>query len=166
MKHLKQIQTIINQLIDWTFPYFGVFLNKETYRYAFCGGLNTIVDLILYFVLYHFVLQKQELNLYIVAISPHIAAFLIVFPFTFSSGFLLSKYITFTESPLRGRIQLLRYGITVTASIILNYIFLKLFVDILHLYPTPSKFLTTGIVIVFSYFSQRHFTFKSIQVPD
>jgi putative flippase GtrA len=27
-------------------------------------------------------------------------------------------------------------------------------------YPTPSQILTTGIVICFSYFSQRHFSFR------
>lgn len=166
MKHLKNIQFVINQLIDWSYPFFSIFLKKDTYKYAFCGGLNTLFDLILYFTFYNFILQKQDLNLYIVAISPHIAAFLIVFPMTFSTGFLLSKYITFTESSLRGRIQLFRYGVTVSGSILLNYVFLKLFVDVLHLYPTPSKLITTGIVIVFSYFAQRYFTFKTIEVPD
>ena len=53
----------------------------------------------------------QIVHLGFVAISPHIAAFLIVFPMTFTSGFLLAKYVTFTASELKGRIQLFRYGL-------------------------------------------------------
>ena len=166
MNHLKQIQNLANQFIDFLYPYFSIFLKKETFKYAFCGGINTVFDLILYFVFYNFVLDKHDLQVFFITISPHIAAFLIIFPFTFSSGFLLSKYVTFTESPLRGKIQLFRYGATVSVSILLNYIFLKLLVEHLHIFPTPSKFITTGIVVVFSYFSQRYFTFRSISVPD
>ena len=40
-------------------------------------------DIVLYFLLYNFVLQKQNLDLSFVVISPEIAAFLITFPVTF-----------------------------------------------------------------------------------
>lgn len=98
-------------------------------------------------------------HLGVITISPYIAAFLLVFPITFTTGFILAKYITFTQSTLRGRIQLMRYVITVIFSIFLNYVFLKILVEIFHIYPTPSKIITTCIVVVFSYFSQKHFTF-------
>lgn len=42
----------------------------------------------------------------------------------------------------------------------MNYFFLKLFVEILHFYPTLAKIVTTIIVAVFSYISQRNFSFK------
>ncbi len=160
MRHLQSIQYYINQIIDWVFPYFKGFVPKETFKYAFCGGSNTLFDLVLYFVTYNFILDKNDLHLFFVTISPHIAAFFLVFPITFSSGFLLSKYITFTQSQLRGRIQLFRYGVTVLGSIGLNYLFLKLFVNVCHFYPTPSKLLTTIVVVIYSYFSQRHYTFR------
>jgi len=79
---------------------------------------------------------------------------------TFPTGFLLAKFISFPGSYLRKRIQLLRYGITVIGSIVLNYIFLKLFVENFEWYPTPSKILTTTIVILFSYTTQKYFTFR------
>jgi len=56
----------------------------QTFRYAACGGLNMALDLSLYFLLYNFVLDKRVVHIDgIVAISPYIAAFLIVFPITF-----------------------------------------------------------------------------------
>jgi putative flippase GtrA len=161
LQTLRQIRDLINWLIDWLYRPFQKLIRKDTFRYAFCGGSNTMLDILLYFITYNFVLKKALLNLKIVAISPHIASFLIVFPITFSTGFILSKYITFTESELRGKIQLFRYGVTVFICILLNYILLKFFVEFCGLYPTPSKLLTTIVVVIYSYFSQRHYTFQT-----
>ena len=142
------------------FPFLR-FMPREVFRYAATGGINTVFDISLYVFFYRIVLNKQIVELGFTAITPHIAAFLIVFPITFTSGFLLAKFITFTASPLRGRIQLFRYGISVVGSVFLNYVFLKLFVEFAGLYATLSKILTTMIVIVYSYFAQRFFSFKT-----
>jgi len=162
------IRNKIIEIIDWFYKPFNKYIPmpEQTFRYAFCGGANTAFDIFLYFITYHYVLDKEIVDLGFVAISPHIAAFMFVFPVTFTTGFLLSKYITFTQSYLRGRVQLFRYGLTVIGSIILNYLFLKLFVEYCGFYPTPSKILTTGIVIIYSYLSQKHFTFRTEKVYD
>lgn len=142
-------------------PIFKRFLPKETYLYAVTGGLNLVLDTILYFIFYNFVLNKTLVDLGFIAISPHIAAFLMVLPITFTTGFLLAKYVTFTQSPLKGKKQFLRYGMSVGGSIILNYILLKIFVEYFGIYPTPSKILTTSIVVIYSYVIQKFFTFKT-----
>ena len=134
---------------------------EQTFKYAATGGANTALDIFLYFIFYNFVLKKEIVDFGFYAISPHIAAFLMSFMFTFPIGFLFAKFISFPGSFLRKRIQLFRYGITVSGSIILNYIFLKLFVDSFGWYPTPSKIATTMIVIIFSYTAQKYFTFKT-----
>ena len=119
------------------------------------------LDLLLYFVLYNFVLDKQIVRIgNIVAVSPHIAAFLIVFPVTFFTGFWLNRHIAFHGSPLRGRVQLFRYLLSVGGSILLNYLCLKLFVEVIGLYPTPSKAVTTAISVVYSYTMQKYFSFR------
>ncbi|MDP3432394.1 MAG: GtrA family protein [Bacteroidota bacterium] len=133
----------------------------ETFRYAATGGFNTILDISLYFVFYNFILDKRIVDLYIVSISPHIAAFLIVFPITFFTGFLFARYITFTSSEIRGRIQLIRYMISVSGSLFLNYICLKFLVEFGGLWPTLSKIITTVIVVIYSYFVQKFYTFKT-----
>jgi len=161
MSILKHIQNIINGVINFFYPPFKRFIPIETFRYAATGGGNMILDILLYFIVYHFVLLEQNLNLGFVVISAHIAAFLIVFPITFTNGFLLAKYITFTQSKLHGKKQLFRYGLSISGSILLNYLLLNLFVDKLHIYPTPSKMLTTAVVIVYSFLMQKFFTFKT-----
>ncbi|HZK95324.1 MAG TPA: GtrA family protein [Prolixibacteraceae bacterium] len=159
---VKNIQLIIIRIIDYFYTPFRRLIPLETFRYAATGGFNTALDIFLYFICYNFVIDRQVIDLQIVSISPHIAAFLIVFPITFFTGFLLAKYITFTSSEIRGRTQLIRYMISVSGSIFLNYLFLKILVEFGGIWPTVAKIITTGIVVVYSYFVQKFFTFKTV----
>ncbi len=157
-----KVRDFIIRIVDWFyFPFVKKFIPLEVFRYAVTGGANTVFDVLLYFIFYRYVLEMQILHIGFFAVSPHIAAFLMVFPITFTTGFLLAKYITFTASELKGRIQLFRYGVAVAGSILLNYIFLKLFVEYARFYATFSKILTTIIVVIYSYILQRYYSFKT-----
>jgi putative flippase GtrA len=160
----KHIRLIIIGVIDYFYTPFRKFIPLETFRYAATGGFNTVLDITLYFICYNFIVDKHVLDLGIVSISPHIAAFLIVFPITFFTGFLFAKFITFTSSPVQGRTQLVRYMISVSGSIFLNYVFLKFLVEFGGLWPTLAKVITTCIVVIYSYFAQKFFTFKTAKL--
>ncbi len=150
----------ILSLIDFFYPLFKRFMTLQTYRYAACGGGNTALNILIFFIAHNFILQKQVLHVGPIAISSHIAAFLIAFCFNFPLGFYLSMYVVFQGSYLRRRVQLIRYLMVAVGCIILNYVFLKLFVDVIGFYPTPALLLTAMIVVTFSYLSQKHFSFK------
>lgn len=150
----------ISDIIDFFYPPFKRFFSLQFFRYGMSGGANLVFDWVLYFIIYNFILRKQIVDLGFIAISPHIAALLIVFPITLLTGFLLQKYVTFTASDLRGRQQLVRYMAVVGVNLLINYFGLKLLVEVLHFYPTPSKMVVTVVCTIFSYFSQKKFTFK------
>lgn len=158
---MNHTRNLINSIIAWIYKPFKSLVPVETFTYALTGSANTILDIFLYFICYNFILERQIVNLGFISISPHIAAFMFVFPITFISGFLLAKYITFTGSPIKGRTQLMRYMITVAGAIFLNYILLKVLVEYLYIWPTVSKMITTVIVVIYSYMMQRYFTFKT-----
>ncbi len=134
---------------------------QQTFRYAACGGVNTVLDIFIFFISYNYILHKEVLHVGIFAFKPHIAAFIMSFLVSFPVGFFLMRNIVFTESTLHGRVQLFRYFLLVVICILLNYIFLKLFVEQLHIYPTIAKIITTAIVVTFSYLTQKHFTFRA-----
>lgn len=157
----RQIRNSLVLIIDAIHKPLFRFVPVETFRYAATGGGNTFLDILLYFLTYNFILRKQMVTIGSMTISPHIAAFLFVFPITFLTGFILAKYVTFTTSMFRGRKQLFRYGITVAGAILLNYVLLKFFVEQCRIYPTPSKLITTLVVVVYSYLMQRYFSFKT-----
>ena len=156
-----QLRAGILDMVDFFYPLFRKFMPLQTFRYAACGGGNTLLNLTCYFISYNFILAKHDLDLGFITFKPHIAALFISFLITFPIGFYLSMYVVFHGSYLKKRIQLFRYFLVVMGCMVINYIFLKIFVESFHWFPTPSQVLTTGIVIVFSYFSQRHFSFKT-----
>lgn len=148
------------KIIDCGYFIFKGFIPLRTYRYAVCGGGNMVLDMILYFLCFHFVLEKQNLDLSVVVLSGHIASLFLVFPITFCIGFSLNKFLVFPESDLSGQTQFFRYFIAGMTALLLNYLFLKFFVDLLGFYPTPSRILTTIISVLFSYMMQTKFSFK------
>nr|WP_236065526.1 GtrA family protein [Niastella soli] len=137
----------------------------QTFRYAACGGGNTLLDISLFYISFHFLFKEQMVHTPIVTLRPYVAAFLVSFSITFPLGFYMSRTIVFPGSTLRGRIQLLRYFMMVLICLGLNYIFIKLFVEQCHLYPTVAKILTTFIVVAFSFITQKNFTFK-VETPE
>lgn len=151
----------IEKILDFFYPLFSKIFDKTTFRYAACGGTNTVFDILLFFVSYNYILHKQNFVFSSLVLTPHIGAFLLAFLVSFPTGFLLMRYVVFQESALKGRVQFFRYFITVTISLTLNYFFLKLFVERFHIFPTIAKIITTFIVIGFSYVSQRNFSFKT-----
>lgn len=132
----------------------------QTFRYAVCGGSNMLLDLFIYFISYNFILNKQNLDIGFLVFKPHIAALLMAFCVSFPLGFLLSKYIVFNSSVLKGRVQLFRYILIVIINLFLNYVLLKILVEYMQFYPTISRLFATIFVVTFSYLSQKHFTFR------
>lgn len=150
----------ILRVIDSFYPWFKRLMPLQTFRYAACGGGNTLLNLLIYVFSLHFIFDKEVFYLPFIAFKPHIAAYLLAFMITFPTGFYLSMFVVFPESVLRRRIQLFRYLLVVLACMVLNYGFLKLFVDYWGWYPTPSMVLTIVLVVTFSYISQRNFSFQ------
>ena len=157
------ISKVILAIIDGVYPVFKKMMPLQTFRYAACGGANTILDITLFFVSYNFILQKQFIHLGWLTISPHIASFIISFCITFPLGFYLSRYVVFQETTVTKKKQLFKYFIVVLGCVLLNYGFLKFFVDYLGWYPTMAKIVTTFFVVIFSYTSQKNFTFKGTE---
>ncbi|AEV98460.1 phenylalanine 4-monooxygenase [Niastella koreensis] len=154
------MKNLINAAINAFYPLFRRFMPLQTFRYAACGGGNTLLDITLFYLSYHFLFREQIVHTPIIPLQPYTAAFMVSFSITFPLGFYMSRTIVFPGSTLRGRIQLFRYFMMVLICIGLNYIFIKLFVEQCHLYPTVAKILTTFIVVAFSFIAQKNFTFK------
>lgn len=148
------------QLIDLFYLPFKRLMPIRTFRYAVCGGSNMMLDIFLFYTSYNFILHKQILHLGFIALEPYTAALGMSFIVTFPIGFLLSKYIVFNSSGLRGRVQLFRYMLIVAVNLLLNYSFLKVMVEYMSIYPTIARIFATGFIVTFSYLSQKHFTFK------
>lgn len=156
----------ISDIIDFFYPPFRRYFSLQFFRYGVSGAGNMVFDWLLYSFVYNVVLQKQMLNLGLVTLSSPIAALFITFPITLFTGFLLQKYVTFTASEMRGHKQLVRYMLVVALNLVINYTGLKILNGVLGLWPLASKMIITVITTLFSYFSQKKFTFRIKNAPD
>ena len=154
------LQSLITKVIDLFYiPVVERFVPRQIFRYGACGAINMTLDAIWYFLIYHFVVAKQFVDLGFVVIWPHILSLVIVFPITFFTGFWLNRYVAFRATHISGYKQLARYLLTVLGAIAINYISMKLLVEHAHIWATPSKLLTTVISTVYSYLVGRYYTF-------
>ncbi len=138
-------------------------MNLQTFRYLASGGGNTLLGLLVYYVSFKFIFSEKEFDFGLYAFKGHIAALIASFFITFPVGFFMAKYVVFSDSNMRGRVQLLRYFMVCIFNLALNYILLKIMVEKFLIYPVIAQFITIVIVVLFSYIAQRNFSFKAGQ---
>ena len=152
----------IRAIIDFFYPPFRRWFSPQLFRYGACGVSNLGFNLVLFSIMYNFVYAKELVDIFgIVTLRPHVAAFLTVFPITLMTGFLLQKYVTFTISQLRGGVQLFRYTSVVLLNLLINYVGLNFFIEVLGFWATPSQFIVNIVNAIVSYLCQKHFTFRN-----
>ena len=156
-----RVAQTIGRFIDLFYvgPFRRLF-TREIFRYAACGGGNMALDLVWYFVIYHFIVAERFIDLGVVVVSPHVASLIVVFPITFFTGFWLNRNVAFQATQLGSLHQLWRYGLSVMGSLLLNYVCLKFFVEVCGIWPTPAKAVTTAVSVIYSYLAGRYFTFR------
>jgi len=166
---MQKLAQIIIKICDFAYYPFQKYVPREIFRYAACGGGNMVLDWVLYFLTYNFIIGHDlvYLNLPIlkslnfeICLTPHIASLCIVFPITLFTGFWLNKHVTFTQSSLHGVRQFIRYIMIVAVNLAVNYFGLKLLVETVGWYPTPSKICITLFTVIISFLGQKYFTFR------
>jgi putative flippase GtrA len=132
----------------------------QTFRYAACGGFNVVLGFLIFSTAFYNFDQQVNVALAGQVFEPYSIALAISSSSVFVVGFLLNKYVVFTTSNLKGRIQLFRYFLSFISNLAINYVLLKLLVKFLEVYAVLAQIIVTAIVIVISYFTQQYFTFK------
>ncbi|MEG0500539.1 MAG: GtrA family protein [Rikenellaceae bacterium] len=154
------MQRRIIKIVDWFyFPFIQRFIPLQTFRYAATGGANMVLDAVLYFLIFHFVLHESDLDLRVLVISPQVAAYMMTFPIIFLTGMWMAKNITFQNSILRDSTQRFRYLMVTLANILIKYGGIKGLVYV-GFFPSIANASMTVVTVIFSYFMQHNFTFK------
>ena len=132
----------------------------QTFRYAACGGGNTLMGLTIYYLCIKYIFPSETVDFGFRVIKSHNTALGVSFVASFVVGFLLNKYVVFTSSLMRGKIQLFRYFLSFFLNLVVNYFLLNFFVGVWHLDRFHAQVITTIIIVTLSYLTQKHFTFK------
>ncbi len=134
--------------------------NQSLFRYGIAAAIATLVDIIIYFLFYNFVLQKEDVQVLPALI---VSAPTTALAFSYSCGlitnFTITRFYVFPGSPLRTRIQLMRYVMVALLILGVNYLLMTFFIRWLHWFPTLSRsaaailcgFASFGIHRIFSF---------------
>ena len=134
-----RVAELIGRAIDLCYvrPW-SSFFSRTMFRYAACGGANMVLDVVWYYIIYHYIVAERFFDLGFVVMSPHVASLVVVFPITFFTGFWLNRNVAFQVTEVGSGVQLIKYALSVVGSILLNYICIKMFVEGLGIWPTPA----------------------------
>lgn len=159
---MKNLAHYITRAIDWLYGLLPLrrIMPLQTFRYAVCGGGNMVFGTLIYHLIYN-ALGFEVLHIWFFAVSAPIVTHCLVFPVTLGTGFYLNRNVAFKQSPLRTRTQFIRYTLSNIGSFGVSYLFLKLFVEGIGLYPTLGE-ACAGVMTAFaySYPMQKYFSFR------
>lgn len=119
-----------------------------------------MLDVLIFTLLYNIVFEKAPVHIGNYVIDPAIAALWLPFPLMFILSFLLSRFVVFHNTQLKKRVSLFRYSVLVLISFILSTFLLRLFVVTCKWDAIVSKILCIFLVALFSYLTQKYYTFK------
>jgi len=156
------MSALIRNMLDLFYPLVSKIFDRTTYYYAACGVGNLVLSWILFFLFYQYVFQKKLWHIQAIdfVFTPYTLSAFSCFIISFLIGFILMKYVVFTESELKGRIQFFRYGISAIITFLANWILLKAFVEYLEFFPSIANVISTCIVVLISYVIQKNYTFR------
>lgn len=143
---------------DYLYLPFKRFIKLQTFRYAFCGGTNALLNIIIFSVCYNLVF-KYDTSFLNLPITRYAKAYTVALSFSFPIGFTLLKSIVFKESNVKAKTQVLRYTLVNLSCIIFDYLLLYLLIGYYNLPATLSQTFILMILSLYSYLCQTHFTF-------
>lgn len=135
-------------------------LRLQSIRFIVSGGTAAAVDVMSYYIIYNYILAKQDIDLFHSVVSAPVASLVCSFSLGFVTSFAASKYFVFTESNLRGRQQLVRFVVVGAINFVCNYMMMKFLVEFLQWYPTIARVISIGTISFLSFYLHRVFTFK------
>lgn len=156
----EKIQQGVWRIIDFFYPPFRKYFSIQFFRYGFVGGAMLVLDWLLYYLIYSFVFRGAIWDLGFIAFTPHIATLVVKWPMVFFLGFWLQRTISFSESNLKGMVQITRYFIVTICNLFMVYGGLKVFVEILHINAVLSNIFISIAASLFSYFFNKYFSFR------
>ncbi|HEX5001329.1 MAG TPA: GtrA family protein [Bacteroidia bacterium] len=136
-------------------------LNNKVFRYFIAAGLATVVDVVVYFITYNYILFKQDFSITdVIVVSAPSISLVISFSCGLLTNFVISKYYVFTESNIRGRHQLMRYVMVALFILMLNYFCMSFLIKGLGWYPTVSRIASALSIGLLSFVIHKVFSFK------
>ena len=160
------LKKIINFFIDLFYPLFRRILPFQLYAYLAVGALNTVLNIVLFAVMYQYILPQSGMEINGILVASYTISLLIAFILTIPTGFWLAKHFAFNQEQStpsgtnKTAAQLTKYFLVVLQGLGSDYLILKALIVFFDMQPTVAKLISTGVVLTLNYLLQKYFTFK------
>jgi len=157
------MRPLILACIDFFHPPFKKFISLHNFRYLATGGGTLLLGILSYYFAYFFLFKTKEINFGFIVVQRETASLFFDYAVAIPTSFLLNKYVIFTHSELKGRVQLFRFLNLQLINILANYVLLKFLLELFREYPTLamlSRIAVSVLMALFSYIYQHYFTFS------
>ena len=136
-------------------------LDNKIVRYFFSAGIATVVDVTVYFLAFNFIYEKQDIHLFnLVTLSAPTGSLMLSYTCGLMTNFLITKYLVFTESDLRGIHQLARYVMVAMVILLLNYFFMSFLIKVLEWFPTIARIVSAITIGMLSFVIHKFYSFR------
>jgi putative flippase GtrA len=136
-------------------------MQSKVFRYFLSAGIATWVDILVYFLAFNYIYQKEDVNLFgAFVISAPTAALALSYTAGLLTNFFITKYIVFKESDLETHKQLFRYILVAMGVLVLNYMMMRLLIRQWNWFPTIARAFSAITVGMFSFVVHKSFSFK------
>jgi putative flippase GtrA len=136
-------------------------LDNKIIRYFFSAGIATAVDVAVYFLAFNFIYEKQDIHLFdFLVLSAPTGSLILSYTCGLLTNFLITKYLVFTESDLRGIHQLARYVMVALLVLLLNYIFMSFLIKVLEWFPTIARVVSAIAIGMLSFVIHKFYSFR------
>lgn len=154
------MRQIILTIIDFFHPPFKKYISLHNFRYLAVGGSTFVLGYLVYYLSFYHLFNSDEVNFGYFILKRGTAAMAVDFAFVIPYSFIMNRYVVFTHSEVRGRVQLFRFMNLQFINILLNIALYKFLADVLLIYPTVARFAVQVLIAGFSYLYQHYFTFS------
>jgi len=153
---------IITFFLNLFYRLFRKFLPYQLYAYLAVGALNTILNIVIFALCYHFILPKAGVSIMGVHFESYTINLVIAFLITVPTGFWLARTFAFevgvTEKTDSSK-KLIKYFLVVLQGLGTDYLIMKTLIVVFRVEPTLAKIISTVIALSINYLLQKYFTF-------
>ncbi len=149
------LSNLIHRMLDFFYPLVKKLLPYEVYVYMAVGAANTVLNIVLFIILYN------VLNHMAFAVE---VATMVSFVITVLTGFWLNKNFAFTNAANKKsevQKQFGRYFLVSLQGQFSDYLITKALILVLAMHPNIAYIISTVIMLTVNYFLQKYYTFST-----
>lgn len=136
-------------------------LKSKVFRYFISAGIATWVDIMVYFVAFNYIYEKQDINLFSwMVISAPTASLMLSYTAGLLTNFFFTKHLVFKESELETHKQLFRYVLVAIVVLACNYMLMRFLIRQWHWFPTIARACSAVAIGALSFMVHKSFSFK------